>query len=231
MASKNRTEADSTLPISQHPLMQEPAALLAVFSHERNQTALQIDKIRVRRDQQRYGHIPQNREQLDYQLVEIEKQLKPVEPPKVAEQPKSKYGATVAAAMLKLNGGTPVPEHDEAAELKTLKEDLELWSAAAGHMSHIVDELRDVLSLEYWQAQRERNSALLLELYRKAQEFARMGAALSAFKLEGLAAGYVDRPDIAPYAMCAAVSTLGAESDFNSGLAHFRRQLEDLKIL
>jgi hypothetical protein len=104
-------------------------------------------------------------------------------------------------------------------------------SAGLYDISAMIRDLRGDAGYEQAAALQKHHGALSLQLFRAAQKFAEAAEAERSLRVAYTSAGYPPRYDVLPGLQLGAVLVLGNESDFTSQLSHFRRFLEDRKIL
>jgi hypothetical protein len=161
-------------------------------------------------------------------LAELNK-LAPVSGP-IPEGPKAPTPAIAAA--LDVIRGVPVEQPpDMQAQMRAVEVRIDILSAARGEQLTILQQIKDRKTLEFSQMLSPQWNAMQLELYRAAQEFARVTDRVRAFRASINAAGIGSRSDLLLQPNVRAPLILGSESEWTSEISGWRRVLQTLRII
>jgi hypothetical protein len=138
----------------------------------------------------------------------------------------------VLAEALALADGDPMPPMLDRGELLA-EIDRRHGAVRQGIFlaTEIVERIEGELSFRFSTELRPAWDALHLELYRASQGTARAVARLQTFRNSMIAAGIKPRSDVIKMCPVRAPLMLGSESDWNSEIAQWRRQLEEWSLI
>jgi hypothetical protein len=137
----------------------------------------------------------------------------------------------VIAAIEVMRGANPEKPVDTALEIAALLERRSVIYAGLMVQAEIVAELRAQKSHEVALTIRDQHRETMLRCYRAAQALSQLLIEETAFRQAMTGAGYSAMPHVFPAPYLNALAVLGNEGNFDSGVARFRRQLEDLGIV
>jgi hypothetical protein len=155
-------------------------------------------------------------------------------PKESAPKPDSGLGPEIDLALSILFEDQPVslPTKRDTERLTVLADRRVVFDEALRAIDGLIEKLRSEVSAQLHDRLHKAHGAVLIELYRAAQGFARAIAAERQFRAAITGAGYLARPDLTPQPLVAGAGlVLGGETAWESQISEFRRFLEARKLV
>jgi hypothetical protein len=155
-------------------------------------------------------------------------------PEKAPQASGSGFGPEVDEALDVLFRDQPasLPYQRDAERLGVIADRRIKFDAALRALESLTEKLRSEATAQLHTRLHKAHEALLMELYRASQTFARAIAVERQFRSAITGAGYAARPDLTPMPIVAGAGlVLGNESDWESQISQFRRYLEARKLV
>jgi 3-oxoacyl-ACP reductase-like protein len=163
------------------------------------------------------------RDKLRREFRESESDIAPASSASVAPE--------IVAAIGVLKGDEPHRPVDTAKEIEALLARRAIIHAGIIVQSEIVNDLLSRKSSDVSELLRDRHRALRLEAYHAAQRLSQVLESERLLKREIAGAGYRVQPHALPTPLAHVLTALGLETNWDSQLARYRRELEAAGIL
>jgi hypothetical protein len=147
-----------------------------------------------------------------------------------ARQASSSNEDVIGRADRMLDGETLADDRDTATKLRELEKKIEILRPAIGKQRELLDSIRGELSVEAARLVQDRHRKALVKILDAARALVAVATVERAIRRELLDNGFEVIDSITPAPRLATPLILGDESFYDSAIAHFARQLDELGI-